>query len=109
MAPKNRSGTSNITLGRMMIYMFICRSVCNILPVMAEKGERQEEEGASSLAIEHEDEGVDAMVEGRLGYHEHAGVHELYRDGNSIGLLAAVVHSGRKISVRFEMLVVTTK
>lgn len=68
---------------------------------MAEEGERQEEEGASSLAIEHEDGGVDAMVEGRLGYHEHAGVDELYGDGNSIGLLAAVVvHGGRQISAR---------
>ena len=59
---------------------------------MAEKGERQEEEGASSLAIEHEDEGVEAMVEGRLGYHEHASVDELHGDVRNVEylLLAAM-------------------
>jgi hypothetical protein len=39
--------------------------------------------------------GVDAMVEGRLGNYEHAGVDHLYGDGNRIRLVActSVVHA----------------
>ena len=59
----------------MIIYINInlCDEIYMHVPV-AEKGDRQKEERGSSLSIEDEDVRVDAMVEGRLGNHEHAGV-----------------------------------
>lgn len=56
------------------------------------KGERHQEERANSLAIEDEDEGVEAVIEGRLGYHVHARVDQLCSDGHHISLPVARVH-----------------
>ena len=38
------------------------------------------------MAIEEEDVGVDPLVEGCLGYHEHASVDQLYNDSEAIRL-----------------------
>ena len=87
----------------MIIYINInlCDEIYMHVPV-AEKGDRQKEERGSSLSIEDEDVRVDAMVEGRLGNHEHAGVDHLYADGYAIRLLAcSVVHaSSRHLRIR---------
>jgi hypothetical protein len=54
------------------------------------ESDRQQEERASCLAVEDEDVGVHPLVEGRLGYHEHAGVDQLYGDGHAVRLHACL-------------------
>jgi hypothetical protein len=52
-----------------------------------EKSNGQHEDRRGGLAVEDEDEGVDAMVEGRLGDDEHARVDELCDEGDQVRLL----------------------
>jgi hypothetical protein len=52
-----------------------------------EKSNGQHEDRRGGLAVEDEDEGVDAMVEGRLGDDEHARVDELCDEDDQVRLL----------------------
>ena len=54
---------------------------------MEGNGDRQEEQQRGGHSVEDVNVGVDAMVEGRLGEDEHAGVDELDDDGDRVSLL----------------------
>jgi len=59
---------------------------------LEDNGDRQQKERRGSRSVEHEDEGIYAMVEGCLGDDVHASVDKLYDDGDQVGLHRLHLH-----------------